>query len=503
MDNDNKELELESQNTGVERQETEFDPTESEDFYSNLEAAIGGVDVQAEAKAAEAMLAEDLLNGISEDAVPQGTFTEDDELFAGVDAALTEQIEQEFGKDTEAVSAEKTSDNKVAAVWKSIPTWTKVLTCILLVLLLSVGLLFGTKRGRNIVYKVAVGIAMGWANKETPDDNELVTLPPEPTTDPDQNPDATPIPTGDPAQNPDATPTPTTDPAQNPDATPTPTPTLIPEPTATPTPAIKIMDDEDIINVLLLGEENIYGSKRGRTDAIIVVSVNLNGGPLKMISFQRDLYVSIEGHADDKLNSAYAKGGSRLIMETIEKNFGIDIDSYVKVDFEGFESIIDNLGGLRLSLTARESEYLNTTKYISKPEERNTVAGEQTMTGAQVLGYCRVRKVPTAEGVKDDWGRNYRQRTVLKAIFNQYKSKNITELASVMRDCFNYVTVPANLEDYAVECLQAVIENKMFEIETMQMPQKGLYTDVKVSAKDVIVAHPENIEDLQNFLYGE
>lgn len=507
MENENKELEFEPQDESVTIEETveeiveetEFDPTESEDFYNNLEAAISGVGEPDTDDLPELLLSEDLFGGVEDEEFPQTVDSSiDEELFAGVDAALTEQIENEFGRDTEISSAEENESNKFVTGWRAIPTWTKVLVGVILAVLISVGLLFGTKGGRKIVYKVIVGIAFNWVKEdnETPEDisplPELtVTITPEPSSEPTQSPDTTPEPTVDPNQNPDVTPEPTTEP----DVT-------LP-PTATPTPAIKIMDDEDVINVLLIGEENIYGVKRGRTDAIIVVSINLNGGPLKMISFLRDIYVQIPGYPDDKLNAAYAHRGANLMMETIEKNFGIDIDSYVKVGFDGFENIIDQLGGLRLSLTARESEYLNTTKYISKPEERNTVAGYQNMTGAQVLGYCRVRYVPTAEGLADDFGRTYRHRVVLQAIFDQYKSKSFPELVTVMRQCFDYVSVPSNLESLAVDCLQTVIENKMFEIETMQFPKKGKYSNQIINGKDVIVASPENIEILQDFLYGD
>ena len=190
-------------------------------------------------------------------------------------------------------------------------------------------------------------------------------------------------------------------------------------------------------------------------------------------------------------------------MSTIEQNFGIDIDGYVKIGFDGFETIIDQLGGLRLSLTARESEYLNTTKYISKPEERNTVAGYQDMTGAQVLGYCRVRFVPTADGISNDFGRNYRHRVVLQALFDKFKGQNITQLRSIMDQCFSYVTVSSGLDELAKECLFAVVENKMFDIKTMQIPMNNLYSDPKINGKDVIVANPENVDRLQEFLYGD
>lgn len=496
MDNENKEIEFEPQETEEISEEVEFDPTESEEFYNNLEAAIG-MDEEPEAEELpELLLTEETLEGI--DAIdageqePEESSSMEEELFAGVDAALTEQIEQEFGKEAEISTTEEKAPNKFVALLREIPTWTKVLVTVILVILLSVGLLFGTEGGRKLIYKVIVGTVFDNI-PEDPDDlgyispipDEDISVTPEPGIT--EEPDLTPEPTVDP----DATPGAGDDPA------------LTPEPTATPEPTITLMDDENIINVLLLGEENIYGAKRGRTDAIILVSVNLNGGPLKMVSFQRDLFVSIPGYADDKLNASYAYGGAKLIMETIEQNFGVDIDSYVKVGFDGFENIIDQLGGLRLSLTARESEYLNTTKYISKPEERNTVAGYQTMTGAQVLGYCRVRYVPTAEGLTNDFGRNYRHRVVLKAIFEQYKSKSFAELATVMRQCFNYVSAPSNLEELAVDCLTAVMEKKMFEIETMQVPQSGKYTDATISGKDVIVFYPECVDLLQEFLYGE
>lgn len=491
MENENKELGLEPQELKNTAEEAEFDPTESEDFYNNLEAAIGGPDTADEEELPELLLSDELFGGVEEQEYEESSSSpEEDMLFAGVDAALAEQIAQEFGAETETGSAEEKEPGKVAAVWGAIPAWTKILVGCIFAVLISVCLLFGTTGGRRLVYKMIVGVMFDLVKDDeeeeghiTPDPNLTITVAPEISG----NQEITPEPTKEPGITPGED--------EDPLATQAPTPT--------PRPSIQIMDDENIINVLLLGEENIYGANRGRTDAIIVVSVDLNGGPLKMISFQRDLYVSIPGYADDKLNAAYAYGGAKLIMETIEQNFGIDIDSYVKVGFDGFENIIDKLGGLRISLTARESEYLNTTKYISKPEQRNTVAGEQKMTGAQVLGYCRVRYVPTAEGLTNDRGRNYRHRVVLQAIFDQYKEKSFAELATVMRQCFDYVSVPGNLEALAVDCLQAVIENRMFEIDTMQMPQSKLYSDATIGGKDVIVAHLESIDKLQEFIYGE
>lgn len=534
MDNENKEIELETQDMepDVENEVTEdiaeetveetteeavnetveetaeeaaeeFDPTESEDFYNNLEAAIGTEADFEETELPELSLPEDtfVLDSIAEQPEEQSV---DEDIFAGVDAALSEQIEQEFGVETQASATEEKKPNRFVAVWKAIPTWTKVLVSIILVLLLSVGLLFGTKAGRKFV----TNLAIEWAFRNVKVDEENPTPVPEltgtVTPTPAENQGQTPVPTTDPNQNTDVTPNPT----QNPDVTPEATPdvTLAPTFTPTPTPAITIMDDDRIINILLLGEENIYHANRGRTDAIIVVSVNLDGGPLKMISFQRDLYVSIPGHRSNRINAAYVKGNFKCAVETIEQNFGIDIDGYAKVDFEGFENLIDKLGGLRISLTAKESEFLNTTTYISKPGERNTVAGYQNMTGSQVLGYCRVRQVATASGLRDDRGRNYRHRVVLEALFEKFKSKNPTQLVSLMNECLSYVTVSGNLEDLAKKCVVEIVENKMFEIDTMQIPQSGMYEGQSIPDEtgknmDVIVFFPSNVEKLQKFIY--
>ncbi|MBO5353423.1 MAG: LCP family protein [Lachnospiraceae bacterium] len=501
MDNENKETEfdpsdieldlsdLDSGNKNVKTIEEEFDPTNSDAFYSNLEAALG-TEKEPAGKTA----------GAVDGQAPQEPGSEEDDIFLGVDAALAEQIEQEFGSTEEVSVTEEKKSNKLLAALKRIPTWTKVLVSVILVILLSVGLLFGTKGGRSLVYKAISHIIMKTVPVDpdegfTPTPELTVTVLPTDVPEPTTDPLATPEPTGAG----ELTPEPTTDPL------------AVPTETPTPTPVIELMDDEDVINVLLLGEENMVGAIRGRTDAIILVSVNLNGGNLKMVSFMRDMYVNIPGKGDDRLNAAYAYGGASLIVETIEKNFGVDIDAYVKVNFSGFESIIDELGGLEISLTARESEYLNTTKYISKPEERNTVAGKQRMTGSQVLGYCRVRYVPTANGLENDRGRNYRHRVVLQALFDQNKDKSLVELWTIMNNFLknNYVTRSENLDKIAPDCLQTVIEEKMFTIDSLQLPMSGTYKDLVITDPDtgenkwVISYFPSNVDGLQDFLYGE
>ena len=92
---------------------------------------------------------------------------------------------------------------------------------------------------------------------------------------------------------------------------------------------------------------------------------------------------------------------------------------------------------------------------------------------------------------------------VLKAIFEQCKNKKLSELISIMGQCFDYVMVDANLEQLAGDCLTAVMENKMFDITMLQMPKNGENKNRVINGKDVVIFTPEDVDLLQNLLYGE
>ncbi len=214
MDNENKELGLDPLNTEVKVEEVDFDPTESADFYSNLEAAIGGEEIAKETKAVEVLQTEVLPSALEkETALQSNTSDFEDELFAGVDAALAEQIEHEFGGSSEISSAEEEPERKEKrSLWKAIPTWTKVLVGVILFIFVAVGLLFGTKGGKKLLIKVAVGIAMDLAKKDpyehgVGDENPDSTITDAPSIAPTEG--VTPEPTEEPVQNPDTTPEPT------------------------------------------------------------------------------------------------------------------------------------------------------------------------------------------------------------------------------------------------------------------------------------------------------
>jgi len=265
----------------------------------------------------------------------------------------------------------------------------------------------------------------------------------------------------------------------------------------------EVKQEDNIINILLVGEEAIdsYGS-RGRTDSIMVVSVDFEEGSVKLISLMRDLYLQIPGYKDNKLNSAYSSGGIPLLEETIELNFDINIDGSVLVGFEGFEQIINSLGGVELNLTEDEAYYLNHTNYISNPAYRNVSAGKQILNGNQALGYMRIRYVRTSDNKSDDFGRTSRQRTLLNAIFEKYKTASLAELLGLVNDLLPYVQTDVSKTDI-ISYATKLVSSGFGDLETMSVPQDRMYDPVYVRGMAVLVPHlPENVAALHEFIYG-
>lgn len=265
-------------------------------------------------------------------------------------------------------------------------------------------------------------------------------------------------------------------------------------------------DQREYFHFLLLGEEAIASTAgKGRTDLMMLATINVPEKSIKLVSLLRDTLVQIPGYADGKLNSVYAKGGVSLLYETIEQNYGILPDAYALVGFQNFEKLIDRLGGVEITLGNEEAEYLNTTKYISNPEDRNVVAGKQTLNGAQTLGYCRIRKVPNVNGTKFDYGRTERQRMVLESLFHQYISAGIYEWVPLIRETIGMVQTDISLE-LLESVLFAVYDNKITKLDTLQLPKEGMFQEKEQVGGITAVLVPDwekTRECLQEFLFED
>ena len=263
--------------------------------------------------------------------------------------------------------------------------------------------------------------------------------------------------------------------------------------------------EEGVYNILLLGEEAIgSGSGRGRTDLMIIATLNTNTKEIKLTSLMRDLLVKIPGYKENKLNSVYEKDGIDLLYTTIAMNFDIHIDGTALVNFENFEKIIDELGGLELTLTRGEARYLNSTNYISNPAYRNVKEGTQLLNGNQVLGYSRIRKRATITGNNNDYGRTDRHRLILNAIFDKYKTTSKATLASIMFRLLPMVSTDIDNKNFEL-LLNSFIEMGTMEIQQLRLPADKTFTDTqKVRGMFVLIPdYNKNIEILHEFIFGD
>lgn len=168
-----------------------------------------------------------------------------------------------------------------------------------------------------------------------------------------------------------------------------------------------------------------------RSDCIIIASMNNKTKEIKLISVYRDTYVQIEGHGLDKITHAYSYGSAPLAIGTLNTNFDLNIKEFVTVNFDSVADAIDKLGGVTIDIeTAEELKYLNsyideTAKVTGKSNERVATTGEQTLNGVQAVAYSRIRYT---EG--GDYKRAERMRTVVAAIVDKLKTKNISEINS-------------------------------------------------------------------------
>jgi len=196
---------------------------------------------------------------------------------------------------------------------------------------------------------------------------------------------------------------------------PSPTPTATLEPTATPTlTPLPEADEIEIprgrLNILLLGSDQREGDPSFRTDTIILAVVHLREGKVNLVSFPRDLYVTIPYWGQDRINTAWQHGGFDSLAATLDYNFGVKPDHYVLINFHSFNKMIDSLGGIDVNVTK---------KLVAKRQGRGMVevpVGINHMNGKTALWYVRSRKET------NDFDRGRRQQEVITAIASKVLS---------------------------------------------------------------------------------
>ena len=259
-------------------------------------------------------------------------------------------------------------------------------------------------------------------------------------------------------------------------------------------------------NALLVGVEAI-GNKSvasGRTDSIMIATINTKQKTLGLTSIMRDSYVTIPGYYKTKINAAFGLGGIDLLYETIAYNYNLRLDGSAIVSFKTFQKVIDDLGGIDIEITPGEAQYLNTKNYISKKSNRTLKPGVNHMNGNQALGYARVRYEPTLDGTIDDFGRTSRHRRVMAAIFKEVKKSNPVTLVKLLDTVFSQLQTDVkkdNASSYLAEVLEFSLDG--VPLDNLRIPLDGTCHEEKPNGMSVVAFDlPKNREALTNFVFG-
>jgi LCP family protein required for cell wall assembly len=225
-------------------------------------------------------------------------------------------------------------------------------------------------------------------------------------------------------------------PTEYPTPTPTPTPTpIIVRPIGRERGVDPIEEPDNQVTIMLLGSDQREGAYVGRTDTMILVTINTKENTVNVTSFPRDLYVYIPGWKEQRLNAAYPHAGFEQLQETFAYNFGFTPDFYVMVNFWAFEYFVDDLGGF----------YINVPRTICDDkwgggESHCVYPGTHHMNGREALWYVRSR-VTT-----NDYDRNYRQQLVLEALLQRMLAlKTLTRIPGLYRDYSRHVSTNLDL----------------------------------------------------------
>ena len=262
-----------------------------------------------------------------------------------------------------------------------------------------------------------------------------------------------------------------------------------------------IMSQSYVTNVLLIGIDGRNGVKLGgNSDSMILVSINRKTKEMALISFMRDSRTYFKAEGEDhwrKVNATFAVGGPEKTVETIERDYKIQIDHYVAVDFTTFPKIIDALGGIEVDVQQYEQEYINrtTTKIKKLPNY-----GKIKFDGAQALVYARIRH----SDADSDVSRTRRQRTVIEAIIKSAKGASVKQLNKAIDNLLPYLNTDCTKAQIIAYGAKAITQGWMdYDMTQLTMPDEETRLGTYIDGEALwVVDYPLAAQRVQKAIYG-
>ena len=257
-----------------------------------------------------------------------------------------------------------------------------------------------------------------------------------------------------------------------------------------------LADSSDVTNILLIGVDARGEETKSRSDTMMMVSIDKHNKRIKLTSFLRDTWVDYPDGTDGRLNGASFEQGPQYTIDMIEYTYHIRCDYYVMVDFEVFQTVVDQIGGVDVEVTEREAEYMGSgnTHAPDPPIEMN--AGMVHMDGNTALWYSRIRYLDS------DYMRTERQRKVVSAIIGKIKDLSPMEMVNLVKEVLPEVETnmtEGQILRFGLKSLGCL--NK--SVLQQQIPAEDTFTNETIRGNAVLVPDlDENRSILRDFIYG-
>ncbi len=260
------------------------------------------------------------------------------------------------------------------------------------------------------------------------------------------------------------------------------------------------------MNVALFGvdaqtEKQLY--KGSRSDSIMIASINMDTGDIKLVSVYRDTYMNLGTDKYEKCNAAYSYGGAQQAVKMLNTNLDLAMTDFVAVGYEGVSKLIDALGGVYIDVDSEELKHINNYQIgiadvLKCDYNKVTNTGYQLLDGLQATAYCRIRYTKG-----DDFKRASRQREVLKAIEEQAKKASLSQLLDAYNEVAGCVYTSID-SDTILELIGNIANYKI--VDEDGFPQASLRWTGDIGAPGnciVPVSLEDNVVWLHEFLFGD
>ena len=257
---------------------------------------------------------------------------------------------------------------------------------------------------------------------------------------------------------------------------------------------------EGYTTIALFGGDSREGQLEAGThaDTIIVASIDNETKEIKLMSIYRDTLVQETDGNLKKANNAYFQGGPQEAINMLNRNFDLDIEHYVTVDFKALADTIDLLGGIEVDVTEEEAtemnRYIGETGMVVEKDAIHVTGGMQTLDGVQAVTYARIRK-----NVGGDYARTERQRYVIRQVMTKVKQTDLVTINSIIDKVFPQVSTSFTLGEL-IKLAAGVMQYELGE--TSGYPFEHIDSSIEgVGSVVVPLGVSENVEEMHAFLY--